>query len=128
MVGDAAHWNGVSLFLVARSQCDLQLARGDDRVVKEELVEITQAKEKERVGVVPLDVGPLLHQRRGRIIHRGRVWLILRYRRRGVSRRLLLQVISLWNSGPIPAGTGSPALEYFACTGRICSSSQHGIA
>src|SRR5271157_3234571 len=70
VIWDAAHGHGDALFLVARGQRDLQLARGDDRVLEEQLVEVAQAKEDERVGMFFLDRGVLPHQWRGRLAHR----------------------------------------------------------
>ncbi len=69
VIGHAAHGNGDALFLVARGQRDLQLARGDHRVLEEELVEVAQAEEQQRVGMLFLDRGVLPHQRSGRLAH-----------------------------------------------------------
>ena len=46
VIGHAAHGHSQALFLVARRQCDLQFARGEHRIIKEELVKITQAEEQ----------------------------------------------------------------------------------
>ena len=54
VIGHAAHGDGLALFAVARSQSDLQLARGDDGVFVEELVEIAQAEQQQRVRVARL--------------------------------------------------------------------------
>ena len=70
VIRHAAHRNGDALFLVARSQRDLQLLGRDHRVFKEQLVEITQAKEQQRMGMLFLDGCILPHQRRGRLGHR----------------------------------------------------------
>ena len=76
VVGHAAHGDGDAFFLVARGQRDLQLARGDHGVLEEELVEIAQAKEEQRVGMLFLDRGILPHQRSGGLAHR-RNWRII---------------------------------------------------
>ena len=70
VVGHAAHGNGDALFLVARGQRDLQLARRDDGVLEKQLVEVAQAKKQQRVGMLFLDGSVLPHQRRGRLGHR----------------------------------------------------------
>ena len=49
MVGDAAHGDGFGF--VAGGEGELELAGGDDGVVVEELVEVAEAEEDERVGV-----------------------------------------------------------------------------
>ena len=50
VVGDAAHGDGRALFLVARGERDFELARGDDGVFEEQLVEIAQAEHQQGVG------------------------------------------------------------------------------
>src|SRR5271157_4757524 len=70
VIWDAAHGHGYAFFLVARGQRDLELAGGDDRVLEEELVEIAQAKEDERIGMFFFYRGILPHQWRGRLAHR----------------------------------------------------------
>ncbi len=70
VVGHTAHRDGDAFFLVARGQRDLQFARGDHRVFEEQLVEIAEAKEEQRVGMLFLDRGVLPHQRSGRLAHR----------------------------------------------------------
>ncbi len=45
MIRNAAHGNGLALFAIARSERDLQLARGSDGVLVEKLVEIAEAEE-----------------------------------------------------------------------------------
>ena len=47
VIGHAAHGDGDAFFLVARSQRDLQFARGDHRIFEEKLVEIAQAEEQQ---------------------------------------------------------------------------------
>ncbi len=69
MVRHAAHGDGDTFFLIARGQRDLQFFRGQDGVVKEKLVEISQAKEQQGAGMLLLDGGILPHQRRGRLGH-----------------------------------------------------------
>src|SRR5271157_943820 len=70
VIWDAAHGHGYAFFLVARGQRDLQLARRDDGVFKEQLVKIAEAKEDERMGMFFFDRGVLPHQWRGRLAHR----------------------------------------------------------
>ena len=69
VIRHAAHGDGRALFLVARGQRDLQLARGDHGVLEEELVEVAQAKEQKRAGMLFLDRGVLPHQWSGRLAH-----------------------------------------------------------
>ena len=45
MIGNTAHGNRHSLFLIARGERDFELACGGDGIFEEELVEIAQAKE-----------------------------------------------------------------------------------
>ena len=73
VMGYAAHGNGDTFFLVAGGERDLQFARGQDRVVKEKLVEIPQAEEQQGAGMLFLDGGILPHQRSGRLGHLWRV-------------------------------------------------------
>ncbi len=70
VIGHAAHRDGDAFFLVARGQRDLQFPGRDHRVFKKQLVEIAQAKEQQRAGMVFLDGCVLPHQRRGRLGHR----------------------------------------------------------
>ena len=65
VIGHAAHRDGGALFLVARGERDLELARGGDGVLEEQLVEIAQAEHEQRVGHLLLDAVVLPHQRRG---------------------------------------------------------------
>ena len=69
MERDAAHGNGVALFLVARGEGDFEFARGGDGVFEEELVEIAQAEHQQGVGDLLLDAVVLPHQRRGGVGH-----------------------------------------------------------
>src|SRR5581483_4433152 len=48
MVWHAAHGNWIAAFFVARRQSDLEFSRANDRVFKKQLIEIAQAKEKQR--------------------------------------------------------------------------------
>src|SRR5271155_2253196 len=65
MVGDAAHGDGLAFFLVAGGEGDFELAGGDFGVVKEELVEIAEAEQKQGVGELLLDAVVLPHERGG---------------------------------------------------------------
>src|ERR1017187_3238703 len=67
VIGDAAHGDGRAFFLVAGGEGDLQLARGEDGVFKEELVEIAEAEEEEGVGHLLFDGVVLPHQRGGSV-------------------------------------------------------------
>src|SRR4051812_27841635 len=49
MMRDATHRDGLSLFLVARSERDFKLARGSDGVVIKKLVEITEPEHQQRL-------------------------------------------------------------------------------
>ena len=69
MVRHATHGDGDAFFLVARGQRDLQFPGGEDRVVEEKFVEISQAEEQQRAGMLLLDGGILPHQRGGRLGH-----------------------------------------------------------
>ena len=69
MVGHAAHGHGNSFFLISRSKSDLQFFGGNYGIVKEQLVEVSQAEEQERRGMLFLDGSVLPHQRSGRLIH-----------------------------------------------------------
>ena len=68
----AAHRDGDAFFLIARSQRDLQLASGDDRVLKEKLIEVPQAEQQKRVRVALLDAAVLAHQRSRKLTHKAR--------------------------------------------------------
>ena len=70
MIRDAAHGNSVIFFFVARGQRDLQLARGHYSVFKKKLVEVSQAEEEQRVGMLLFDGGILPHERGGGFGHR----------------------------------------------------------
>ena len=65
VIRHAAHRDGLAFFLVAGGERDFELARGGDGVVVEQLVEIAQAEQKQRVGELLLDSVILPHQRRG---------------------------------------------------------------
>jgi hypothetical protein len=69
VMGYAAHRDGDALFFVARSERDLELLRGEDGVVEEKLVEISQAEEQQGAGMLLFDGGILPHQRGGRLGH-----------------------------------------------------------
>src|SRR5260370_885875 len=45
VVGTTTHGNGLPLFAVARSERDLQFARGGDRIFVEKFVEVAEAEE-----------------------------------------------------------------------------------
>src|SRR2546430_440268 len=51
----AAHWHRVTALFVPRGQGDLKFARSDHRIFKEQLVEISKAKEKQRPGMLGLE-------------------------------------------------------------------------
>ena len=76
-MGYAAHGDGYAFFFVARGQSDLQFFCGEDGVVEEKLVEVSQAEEQQGSGVLLFDGGILPHQRGGRLGHfngvRGRI-------------------------------------------------------
>ena len=61
MVGNSAHGDGDAIHLLARGEGDLELAGGGDRVIEEELVEVADAEEQQRGGVLFLDGGVLPH-------------------------------------------------------------------
>ena len=61
VVGDAAH--GHAAFFVARGEGELQLAGGGFGVVEEELVEVAEAEEEQRVGVLAFGGQVLAHER-----------------------------------------------------------------
>ncbi len=63
MVGNSAHGQGDAIDLLARGEGDLQLARGGDGVLEEELVKVAHAEEQQRGGMLFLDCGVLPHQR-----------------------------------------------------------------
>ena len=69
MIRNAAHRDCHALLLVAGGQGDLQLLRSHHGVFKEELVEISQSKQQEGVGVALLNGAVLPHQRCGEITH-----------------------------------------------------------
>ena len=56
----------VAFFLVARGERDFEFARGGDGVVVEELVEIAEPEQQQRVRHLLLERVVLPHQRRGR--------------------------------------------------------------
>ena len=64
VVRHAAHRNRRAFFLVARGERDLQVARGDHRVLEEQLVEIAQPEHQKGVRHLLLDAVVLPHQRR----------------------------------------------------------------
>ena len=70
VVGDAAH--GLLSFAVARGEGELQLARGDDGVLVEELIEVADADEHQAVGVGLLGGEVLAHggRLRGEVVRR----------------------------------------------------------
>jgi hypothetical protein len=68
VVGDAAH--GHAFGLVASGEGELQLASGDDGVLKEELVEVTHAEEEQRVRM-RVFCRPVLAHRGGKAGHVG---------------------------------------------------------
>jgi len=70
VVGDAGHRNGSALFLVARGEGDFELARGEDGVVVEQLVEIADPEEKQRIAYLLLGSVVLLHQGLGGVAKR----------------------------------------------------------
>ena len=70
----AAHRDGDALFLVARSQRDLELAGGDDRILEEKLVEVPQAEQQKRVRMALLDAAVLTHQGSRELSH-GPAWV-----------------------------------------------------
>src|SRR6266481_3573854 len=55
VVGDSTHGNGLPLFAVARSERDLQFARGGDRIFVKKFVEVAEAEEQQRVRIARLD-------------------------------------------------------------------------
>jgi hypothetical protein len=64
VMGHAAHRYGVVLALVARGQREIEQSRREHRVLEEQLIEVAEPKEHERIGVPVLDVQVLAHQRR----------------------------------------------------------------
>src|SRR5215213_7256379 len=67
MMRHAAHGNGIAALLVPRGQSNLKLARARQRVVKKELVEISQAKKEQRPWMLLLQFMVLpQHRRRSR--------------------------------------------------------------
>ncbi len=69
VVGNSAHGEGDAIYLLARGEGDLELARGGDGVIEEELVKIAHAEEQQRGGMLFLDGGVLPHQRCGGFTH-----------------------------------------------------------
>ena len=82
MVGDARHGDGVGL-LRPRGEHEVELTRGEHRVVKEELVEVAHAEEEDGVRVGRLCLGMLAHGRR-QFVGRGRHARRLRTRAQGL--------------------------------------------
>src|SRR6266850_545555 len=76
VIRNAAHGNGLAFFAVARGERDLQLARGNDRVLVEKFVEIAEAEEQQSVRIARLDGVILLHQRCSRLAHASSAILI----------------------------------------------------
>ena len=64
VVRDAAHRVLVGIALVAAGERDRERPGGDDRILAEELVEIAEAKEEQRIGVARLGFLVLPHHRR----------------------------------------------------------------
>ena len=87
VVRHTAHRNGDTFLFVARGEGDLQFFCGQNGIVEEEFVEISQAEEQQGAGMLLLDSGILPHQRRGRLVHfdcvRGRI-ITRRWAIRGV--------------------------------------------
>ncbi len=71
VVGNSAHRHRFAFFAVAGGQSDLQFARRGDSVFIKQLVEVSQAKQHQRVRVPPLYGVVLPHQRCGWFSH---VW------------------------------------------------------
>ncbi len=69
VVGNAAHGDGVALFLIARGEGDFEFARGGDGVFEEELVKIAEAEHQQGVGHLLFDAVVLPHERRGGVGH-----------------------------------------------------------
>ena len=61
----AAHGNVLAEMLAALGERDAERARGDGRIVEEQLVEVAHAVEQEAVGVGRLDLQVLRHHGRG---------------------------------------------------------------
>jgi hypothetical protein len=61
VVGDAAQGDFVGRSLVAGSQGDIENPGSDDRVVHEHLIEITETKKKDGVGIPGFDFKILNH-------------------------------------------------------------------
>ena len=53
---DSAHWNRIFAVFVSSREGNLQLARANDRVIKEQLVEVAQAKEEQRSRMLSLQL------------------------------------------------------------------------
>jgi hypothetical protein len=64
VVRDAAHRHRVVLALVARGEGQVEQARREHGVLEEHLVEVAEAEEDDRVGILVLDVEELPHERR----------------------------------------------------------------
>src|SRR5581483_9221036 len=86
----AAHRNVLALMLAALGQRDAKRARGDFRVLEEQLVEIAHAVEQEAVGVRRFDLEILRHYRR-RTLRRGRLRAASEPGRQSFARHLLPQ-------------------------------------
>ncbi len=74
VVGDPAHGHGILLALVAGGLGEREDARRVDRVLVEHLVEVPQAKEYDRVGILRLDLKVLAHERGGGLRRPSRGW------------------------------------------------------
>ena len=61
----AAHGNVLAKMLAALGERDAERARGEGRIVEEQLVEVAHAIEQEAVGVGRLDLQVLRHHGRG---------------------------------------------------------------
>src|ERR1700674_556298 len=55
VVRDTTHGNRLAFFAVSRGERDLEFARGNDRVLVEKFVEVTEAEEQQGVRVARLD-------------------------------------------------------------------------
>ena len=70
MVRYPAHGHRILLALVASGLGERQHARRVNRVVVEHLVEVPEAKEHDRIGILRLDLKVLAHERSGGLIRR----------------------------------------------------------
>ena len=61
MIRHAAHWYGGAFFFVAGGEGDFQLARGRNRVVEEELIEVAEAIHEQGAGNLLFNRVILLH-------------------------------------------------------------------